>query len=337
MKKISYLLLVCFILMIASTIYLKKDRNELTIYTTQESEDIDYLIGGFKKEYPEIKLNIIKGSTGTITAKLLLEKGNPQADVIWNLDATSALTLEKYNILAQYKPKGIENIDSKFYDTKNNIPRWTGTTIETAVMIVNKEEAKKKKIPIPKGFDDLVDSVYKNQIVMPDPISSGTGYLVINSWLQNKGEKNGWNFISDINKNMKLYTSSGSAPAKSTGIGEQVVGITFDKSSIRVAKNVPEVETIFPNGGSPWTVNVIALVNKKEIKPSAKKFYDWAISINTMKKYGDIRLLTSLKNSKPSKDIPDNFKEMLGKNNLHWAADNKEIISNEWKSKFDCK
>ena len=130
MKKIFGLIAICIVLMVGSTYFTKDHENEITIYTSQESEDIDYMIKDFHEKYPDIKVNIIKGSTGNITAKLLLEKENPQADFIWNLDVASVLRLEEEGILAEYAPNGLENVDPKFYDSKNETPKWVGTTIE---------------------------------------------------------------------------------------------------------------------------------------------------------------------------------------------------------------
>lgn len=335
MKKIIGLLTVCILLMGMSVSFTKNKNDEITIYTSQESEDIDYLLKDFKEKYPDIKLNVIKGSTGDITAKLLLEKSNPQADFIWNLDVASVLRIENEGILASYDVPGLSNIDSTFYDSKNSTPKWVGTTIETVVMIVNEKEAEKKGIPIPTSFEDLTNPVYKGEIVMPDPLSSGTGYLAVNSWLQTKGEEVGWKYIDKVHDNVKYFTISGSAPSKSTGIGENVIGITYDKASIRIANDVLEVKTIYPSEGLPWTVNACALLNKKEIKDAAKTFYEWAISEDTMKLYGDIRLLTSFKNSKPSNEVPSNFREMLGKNDVYWGAENKSRICEEWKERFN--
>ncbi|MGL5868284.1 extracellular solute-binding protein, partial [Clostridium chrysemydis] len=322
------------VLMIGSSIYLKLYSNDLVIYTTQDNDDIKTLIKGFEKDHPEIKIDLVKGSTGPITAKLLLEKGNPQADVVWNLDASSALILESQDILASYKPSNLENIDSKFYDTKNDIPKWVGTTIDTATIIYNKDAGDKKGIPEPKSYEDLTNPIYKGEIVMPSPIASGTGYAAVNSWLQTKGEKGAWDYMDKLNKNIKYYSASGSAPSKSTAIGEQVVGISFDKSAFRVTRDVKEAKVVLPKEGLPWTVNVVALLNKKNLKPEAKVFYDWAISQETMKEYAKLNLLISEKNAKPSSEAPKDFDKMLGKNNLHIAADNKTGVCKEWEKRY---
>ena len=42
--------------------------------------------------------------TGVITARLIAEKANPKADMVWALAATSLLVLEAKGMLAPYAP-----------------------------------------------------------------------------------------------------------------------------------------------------------------------------------------------------------------------------------------
>lgn len=334
MKKICMFIALCIGLMFISLSFTKAQDNEITVYTTQESEDVEELVKDFQDKYPNIKLNVIKGATGEITAKLLLERGNPQADVVWNVATSGLLVLDAVDGLAPYAPPTLGKIDSKYYDTKREIPTWVGTTLWTGVITVNIEEAEKKGLPIPETYEDLANPIYKNEIVMPDPIASGTGYLMINSWLQSMGEESGWDFIDRISKNIKLYTTSGSAPAKSTAIGEQVIGLSFDKTSLKIEKDVPQIKTIFAKDGLPYEIDACALVNKEEIKTEAKIFYDWATSEETIEKYKNSRILITLKGSEPAEGIPSNFKDMLSNNDLYWAAENKNRISLEWTQKI---
>ena len=67
---------------------------ELTVYTAVEAEDLTRYAAKFKESQPEIKINRVRDSTGIITAKLLAEKNNPQADVVWGLAGTSLLLLK---------------------------------------------------------------------------------------------------------------------------------------------------------------------------------------------------------------------------------------------------
>lgn len=68
---------------------------ELTVYTAVESDDLQKYAERFNAAHPDIEINWVRDSTGVITARLLAEKDNPQADVIWGLAATSLLVLEE--------------------------------------------------------------------------------------------------------------------------------------------------------------------------------------------------------------------------------------------------
>src|SRR3546814_19722388 len=68
-------------------------QTELTVYTAVEAEDLKRYAEPFNQDHPDIKINWVRDSTGVVTAKLLADKNNPQADVVWGLQATSLLLL----------------------------------------------------------------------------------------------------------------------------------------------------------------------------------------------------------------------------------------------------
>ncbi len=90
--------------------------SELTVYTAVEAEDLKKYAARFNDDHPDIKINWVRDSTGIVTAKLLAEKENPQADVIWGLAATSLLLMKGEGMLEAYTPKGLEGLDEKFQD-----------------------------------------------------------------------------------------------------------------------------------------------------------------------------------------------------------------------------
>src|SRR5918996_5315911 len=100
-------------------------QTELTVYSAVEAEDLQKYAERFNKDHPDIKINWVRDSTGIVTAKLLAEKENPQADAIWGLAATSLLLLKSEGMLEPYAPKGVETLDKKFVDNANP-PHWVG-------------------------------------------------------------------------------------------------------------------------------------------------------------------------------------------------------------------
>ena len=100
---------------------------ELTVYTSVEAVDLDRYKQTFEKANPDIKINWVRDSTGIMTAKLLAEKNNPQADVVWGVAATSLLLLKGEGMLEAYAPAGVESSirNSSTQPTRRAGSAWT--------------------------------------------------------------------------------------------------------------------------------------------------------------------------------------------------------------------
>jgi iron(III) transport system substrate-binding protein len=93
-------------------------KGNITVYTALEDEQVAEYLGAFNQQYPDIKVDVVRESTGTITAKLLAEKDNPQADLVWGTAASSMMVLDSKGMLEPYAPKGVERILTKFKSDK---------------------------------------------------------------------------------------------------------------------------------------------------------------------------------------------------------------------------
>lgn len=310
---------------------------EILVYTALEDDQIPTYLESFKAAHPDIQVKIVRDSTGIITAKLLAEKANPQADVVWGTAATSLLVLQQQGMLEPYAPKGIEKMAPEFKDTRNP-PEWVGIDAWMTGFCVNTIETASKHIPAPASFEDLLKPEYKGQIVMPNPASSGTGFLTVSAILQLMGEKKGWEYLDKLHENMAFYTHSGSKPCKMAGTGEFPIGISFGYRGIIQKKKGEPIQTVFPKEGSGWDLEANALMKKKTIKPEAKVFLDWAISAPAMKEYGKNFAIVASPTGEP---VPEGFPKeplkQLIKNDFNWAAKNRDAILAEWTRRYDSK
>ena len=59
-------------------------RTDLLVYSALEADQIKAYKAAFEKAHPDIELKFVRDSTGIITARLLAEKDNPRADVVWS-------------------------------------------------------------------------------------------------------------------------------------------------------------------------------------------------------------------------------------------------------------
>lgn len=318
----------------------KADSGEITVYTALEDEQVSDYLAKFNETYPDITVNVVRESTGIITAKLIAEKDNPQADLVWGTAASSMIVLDDMGALEPYEPEGCDRILPQFKSDKE-VPTWVGIDAWETAFVVNTEELKKLGMEPEeiKSYEDLLDPRLKGQIVMSNPNSSGTGFLTVSAILQLKGKDSeaGWDYLDQLHENIAQYVHSGSKPAKMAASGECAVGISFGYAGISQRDKGAPVEVIFPEEGSGWDLEANALMKKEEINPAAYTFLDWAISDEAMDLYRVNYPIVTVENTGTYEGYDSNPLDQLIDNDFSWAAENRENILNEWMEKYDSK
>ncbi|EEW09773.1 ABC transporter, periplasmic substrate-binding protein [Vibrio mimicus VM573] len=93
---------------------------EVTVYTALETDLLAKYKNVFEKANPDIEIKWVRDSTGIMTAKLLAEKNNPRAEVVWGLAGSSMALLKEQGILKPYTPKGADELRSNMKDRNRN-------------------------------------------------------------------------------------------------------------------------------------------------------------------------------------------------------------------------
>ena len=312
-------------------------KTELTVYTAVEAEDLRKYAARFNAEYPDIKINWVRDSTGVVTAKLLAEKNNPQADVVWGLAATSLMLLKNEGVLQSYKPVGYDQLSPKFKDTSSE-PVWTGMDAWIAAVCYNTVEAGKLGLPKPTSWADLTNPVYKDHIIMPNPNSSGTGFLDVSSWLQIFGEKEGWQFMDGLHKNINRYTHSGSKPCKLAASGEIPIGISFAFRAAKSKKQGAPLDIVFPTEGLGWDMEATAIVKGTDKLKAAQTLANWSVSRKANEMYNEGYAVVAMPGvAKSVEFFPDNAESLMIDNDFEWSAQNRSEILAEWQKRYDGK
>jgi len=316
-------------------------KTQLLVYTALETDQLKAYQEGFNKVNPDIEIKWVRDSTGVITAKLLAEKANPQADAVMGVAASSLALLDKQGMLIPYAPLNLDAIMAKYRDKKNP-PAWFGMDVWGATVCFNTVEAQKKNIPKPTSWRDLTKPVYKGQVVMPNPASSGTGYFDVVAWLTLFGDQNGkgggWKYMDGLHANIAQYTHSGSKPCNMAASGEFVVGISFEyRANANKAKGAP-IELVFPKEGLGWDLEAFAIHKGTKKLDAAKKLADWASSKDAMMLYGKNFAITAQPGvAAPLANVPKDYEQRLVKLDFNYAAEQRERILAEWTRRYDGK
>ncbi|PYO25393.1 MAG: putative 2-aminoethylphosphonate ABC transporter substrate-binding protein [Candidatus Rokuibacteriota bacterium] len=329
MRRIAALALVTLL----STVTSVSAKDVVVIYTAIEPEQITDYMKAVNKTLPNIEVKMLRLSTGDISARFMAEKDNMQADVIWGVAATNMMVFKNAGLLEPYVPKGLERVQPLFRD-KSATPAWVGIDIYMSAFCFNTEVGKKKNLPKPESWADLIKPVYKGEIVMPNPASSGTGYLSVASILQRMKEPEGWKYLDALDKNMAEYTKSGSKPCKDAAAGERAVGVSFEYVAMKMKKDGAPVEMVLPKEGSGYEIEANGLTKKGKGNTAAKQFLDWAISDEAMALYAKYFAAVAVAGFPTPEGLPKDVSKVVYPNDFEWSAKNRDRILAEWAKRY---
>ena len=308
-------------------------KQTVVIYTAIENEQIAEYKKAYEKSLPNIEVKMLRLSTGDVAARFMAEKDNMQADVIWGVGATNMLVFKNAGLLEPYAPKGLERVQPLFRD-KAAAPAWVGIDIYMSAFCFNTEVAKKKNLPKPESWADLTKPVYKGEVVMPNPASSGTGYLSVASILQRMKEAEGWKYLDAIHPNMAEYTKSGSKPCKDSAAGERAIGVSFEYVAHEMKKKGAPVEMVLPKEGSGYEIEANGLTKKGAKNPAARQFLDWAITDESLKIAAQFFAAVAVTGMPVPEGLPKDISKVVFPNDFDWSAKNRDRILAEWQKRY---
>ena len=250
---------------------------ELTVYGSCEEEYLTAACQHFEELFG-IKVNAQRLSTGEVQAKIEEENGNPSADVWFGG------TTDPYNVCAAeglLEPYAATNashlIDDMYKDADGN---WYGIYKGILGFMVNTDELTRMGLEAPADWTDLLKDEYKGLIWLSNYNTAGTAKLVVNTMIQKYGHDEGIKYLVDLDKNIEVYTKSGSGPSKNVGTGECVIGIGFLHDGITqiVDNGYTNVSLIIPSSGTSFEIGATAIFKGAKHPNAAKLWVEYALS-----------------------------------------------------------
>lgn len=249
---------------------------ELTVYTALPESETPTYFNEFEKD-TGIKILFVRLSAGEILARVKAEKGNPQASLWHGGSYDNFIAAMGDNLLEPYQSPELANVPKEYID-KNGIanPFYVGAI----GFACNSDWFKKKNLPYPTSWDDLLKPEFKGQVSMAHPGTSGTSYTILATLVQMRGEDKAIEYFKALNQNIRQYTKSGTAPPLQVGLGEAAIGITFSHDGLKPSAEGYPVALSFPKDGTGYEIGCLGIIKGGPAKElaNAKRFIDWTIS-----------------------------------------------------------
>lgn len=249
---------------------------EVNIYMAS-SEDVAIMWKeNFEKTYPNVTVNYVMLGGGEILTRLRAEKDNPQADMVIGGAVDMYMNTSADGLLAPFDSPVLENIK------EGCVPEDHTYVIDRQCILgicYDKDWYDAKGLAYPTCWDDLLIPELEGNVIITNPGTSTTGYMMMSTLIALRGEEAGMQYMLDLDKNIKSYAKGGSGPVNSVSLGEAAAGMCYVHFAIQLQEQgYTNVGVCIPTDGSGIEQGGSALIANAKNAENAKLFEEWYLT-----------------------------------------------------------
>lgn len=270
MKKYAILLQMIILIIFCSGCNSNVNDNNILIYSSAEEYRNEYFLKRLNEQFPDYEITIEYMPSGNQAAKIQAEGTDTEGDILFDIDYGYISLLEPY--LAD-----LSNYDqSKFMeDAQSTSKKYLPETRNGGAIIVNLDKLEELGISEPTCYEDLLKPEFKNLVSMPNPKSSGTGYMFLKSLVEAWGEEEAFEYFDKLSENVLQFTSSGSGPVNALVQGEAAVGLGMTAQAVTAINDGANLKIIYFKEGSPSSLYGYGIVEGKQDRECVKEVFDF--------------------------------------------------------------
>lgn len=248
------------------------NKEQVVIYSSMEEERNQILTKKLEEKFPDVNVAVQYMATGNSAAKIKNEGTNVEADIILDLE-----TAHMENLKDNFA--NIDNFDTSYYtdgvNTSSNYVIWAKSPIS---LIIDKDYFNKNKLSVPKTYDDLLKSEYRDLIAMPDPKTSGTGYAFYLNTVNIMGEEDATDYFKKLKNNLREFTTSGSGPTNLLKQKEIAIAMGMISQGVAAINEGYDFEIVQLDTGILYSTTSAGVIKGRESDENVVNVFNYIIT-----------------------------------------------------------
>ena len=248
-------------------------KKRIVIYSSAEDYRIDYVQKMLDERFPEYDIVIDYRSSGDHAAILKASGVEAGCDITHDLEYGYAQELAELGVLADLK----DMVDFSVYAEDTVVDTHFLPEIRNGgAIIVNMDVIAREGLEIPASYEDLLDPQYKGLISMPNPASSGTGYMFLLSLVNAWGEERAFEYFDKLSENVLSFTTSGSGPVNALITGEAAIALGMTANAVtKINDDGASFKLLFFAEGSPYSMYAQAVIAGREADEDVMRVFEY--------------------------------------------------------------
>ena len=251
----------------------------------------DSLTKGFQEYYQktygkDVEITFVRpGGWPVCVDKVRVWGDKPDADIFLGAGAPAHEVLKQEGLIVPYKPKDWDKIPAEWHGmkVKDQDDYWTCFAPWIVTNLYNEKVLKALRLPPPKTWKELLDPIYRGNIVYTLPYASGTMHETVEIILQSFGEKEGWAYLRLLAAQLARFSTGSTDTTQVVDRGEVPIGVAQPQMNAMVARRdgypvsdlLPDKTILVPEA--------VALLKNAPNEATGKIFLDWLFSMDGQK------------------------------------------------------
>ncbi|MHA2253536.1 MAG: extracellular solute-binding protein [Candidatus Kariarchaeaceae archaeon] len=262
-------------------------RHDGTIYTKYSKQFCD--------QHPEVDQILWLERTNVAAWKSAIVSGSQPVSVLWGGGPSIFNVLADEGLISPFENTTLidyveENIEPRLagadmikYNATTGEILWVAAAISSFGFTVNHDNLETYGLPIPKTWEDLASPVYylgttQHAIGMGDAPETTSNTRVYQIILQKFGWEAGWDILTRMAGNSKIF-EGGSGPTRDSVItGSQAIAMTIDFYGYQAQAQESACEYIIPENESIVNADPIAIASSTPHQEYAEDFTQFVLS-----------------------------------------------------------
>jgi iron(III) transport system substrate-binding protein len=244
------------------------------------------LTKGFKDHYKktygkDVDINFVRpGGWPVCLDKVRAWGGKPDADIFLGAGAPAHEVLKKEGLIVPYRPKNWAKVPADWHGmkVKDKEDYWTCFAPWIVTNLYNEKVLEKLRLPPPKTWNDLLDPIYRGNVVHTLPYASGTMHETVEILMQAFGEQEAWKYLRLLAAQLARFSTGSTDTTQLVARGEVPIGIAQPQMNAMAARKdgfpvrdlLPEKTILVPEA--------VALLKGAPNEKVGKIFLDWLYS-----------------------------------------------------------
>jgi iron(III) transport system substrate-binding protein len=257
-------------------------QGQLNMLCAPAADWCEAIAAGFTRD-TGIRVNMTRKSAGEILAQVTAESQNPRTDVWFGGSAETHITAAQRNLLQTYTSPNMAQLhDWAVTAHRMSQQNCVGVSSGAIGIAWNTELMRRKNLPLPRTWEDLLNPAYRGEVQLPNPNSSGTAYTIIAGLIQLWDEDRAFDYLKRLNANVNAYTRSGAAPMQAVARGETALAVSFNMEVASMQQAGFPIDITYPAEGTSYEVACLSIIRGARNLTQARRFVDWYLTAGAM-------------------------------------------------------